>query len=113
MRDLGSRPAVHGSPRVGAVGRHAEDLHHDGGAGGAVHAGKLLLDQKVTIDAKYQGNDFGTFQQLTLGSWIAFRDALVTMIIVSDNTCTGSRGFAAAHQIMGRMARLCYDGIGG
>jgi len=55
----------------------------------AVHAGKLALDQKVTIDAKYQDNDSGTFQHLTPGFWITFRDALVMMIIVSDNTCTG------------------------
>jgi beta-lactamase class A len=56
----------------------------------AVHAGKLALDQKVTIDAKYQDNDSGTFQHLTPGFWITFRDALVMMIIVSDNTCTGT-----------------------
>jgi len=56
---------------------------------GAVHAGKLALDQKVTIDARYQDNDSGTFQHLTPGFWITFRDALVMMIIVSDNTCTG------------------------
>jgi beta-lactamase class A len=56
----------------------------------AVHAGKLTLDQKVTIDAKYQDNDSGTFQHLTPGFWITFRDALVMMIIVSDNTCTGT-----------------------
>jgi beta-lactamase class A len=55
----------------------------------AVHAGKLTLEQKVTIDAKYQDNDSGTFQHLTPGFWITFRDALVMMIIVSDNTCTG------------------------
>jgi beta-lactamase class A len=54
-----------------------------------VHAGKLSLDQKVTIDARYQDNDSGTFQHLTPGFWITFRDALVMMIIVSDNTCTG------------------------
>ena len=56
----------------------------------AVHAGKLSLDQKVTIEAKYQDNDSGTFQHLTPGFWITFRDALVMMIIVSDNTCTGT-----------------------
>jgi beta-lactamase class A len=56
----------------------------------AVNAGKLALDQKVTIDAKYQDNDSGTFQHLTPGFWITFRDALVMMIIVSDNTCTGT-----------------------
>ena len=56
----------------------------------AVHAGKLALDQKVTIQAKYQDNDSGTFQHLTPGFQITFRDALVMMIIVSDNTCTGT-----------------------
>ena len=55
----------------------------------AVHDGKLALDQHVTIDAKYQDNDSGTFQHLTPGFWLTFRDALVMMIIVSDNTCTG------------------------
>src|SRR5882762_9606214 len=46
----------------------------------AVHAGKL---------ARHQDNDSGTFQFLTPGFWITLRDALVMMIIVSDNTCTG------------------------
>ena len=56
----------------------------------AVHDGKLALDQKVTIDSHYQDNDSGTFQHLTPGFSITFRDALVMMIIVSDNTCTGT-----------------------
>src|SRR2546421_832646 len=56
----------------------------------AVHAGKLALDQRVTIEEKYQHNESGTFQLLTPGFWITFRDALVMMIIVSDNTCTGT-----------------------
>ena len=56
----------------------------------AVHAGKLALDQHVTIDKRYQDNDSGTFQHLTPGFWVTFRDALVMMIIVSDNTCTGT-----------------------
>ena len=56
----------------------------------AVHDGKLRLDQNVTIEAKYQDNDSGTFQHLTPGFWITLRDALVMMIIVSDNTCTGT-----------------------
>jgi beta-lactamase class A len=56
----------------------------------AVHAGKLALDQKVTIEARYQDNDSGTFQHLTPGFSITLRDALVMMIIVSDNTCTGT-----------------------
>src|SRR5438067_4946547 len=56
----------------------------------AVHAGKLALDQKVVMDQKYMDNDSGTFQHLTPGFAITFRDALVMMIIVSDNTCTGT-----------------------
>jgi beta-lactamase class A len=56
----------------------------------AVHDGKLALGQKVTIEARYQDNDSGTFQHFTPGFWITFRDALVQMIIVSDNTCTGT-----------------------
>jgi beta-lactamase class A len=55
----------------------------------AVHAGKLGLDQRVVVEAKYQDNDSGTFQHLTPGFSITFRDALVMMIIVSDNACTG------------------------
>jgi beta-lactamase class A len=55
----------------------------------AVQAGKLGLDQTVTVEARYQDNDSGTFQHLTPGFSITLRDALVMMIIVSDNTCTG------------------------
>jgi beta-lactamase class A len=55
----------------------------------AVHDGKLALDQPVTVEARYQDNDSGTFQHLTPGFSISVRDALVMMIIVSDNTCTG------------------------
>jgi beta-lactamase class A len=55
----------------------------------AVHAGKLSLEQKVTVESRYQDNDSGTFQHLTPGFWITVRDALVMMIVVSDNTCTG------------------------
>lgn len=57
---------------------------------GAVNEGRLALDQPVTIEAKYQDNDSGTFQHLQPGFTIRFRDALVMMIIVSDNTCTGT-----------------------
>src|SRR5437660_2859094 len=56
----------------------------------AVHAGKLALDQKVVMDKKYMDNDSGTFQHLQPGFTITFQDALVMMIIVSDNTCTGT-----------------------
>jgi beta-lactamase class A len=56
----------------------------------AVNEGSLALDQPVTIQAKYQDNDSGTFQHLQPGFTIQLRDALVMMIIVSDNTCTGT-----------------------
>ena len=55
----------------------------------AVHAGTLSLDDPFSIDKAYQDNTSGTFQFLTPGFTITFRDALVMMIIVSDNTCTG------------------------
>jgi beta-lactamase class A len=42
------------------------------------------------MDAKYQDNTSGCFQHLQPGFEIQLRDALVMMIIVSDNTCTGT-----------------------
>lgn len=56
----------------------------------AVHDGKLTLEQPVTIQAKYQNNDSGCLQHLQPGFTFQLRDALVLMIIVSDNTCTGT-----------------------
>jgi beta-lactamase class A len=56
----------------------------------AVNAGRLSLDQPVKIQAQYQDNNSGVFQHLKAGFTITFRDALVMMIIVSDNTCTGT-----------------------
>jgi beta-lactamase class A len=56
----------------------------------AVNEGRFQLDQPVEMLAKYQDNDSGCFQHLTPGFTITFRDALVMMIIVSDNTCTGT-----------------------
>ncbi len=55
-----------------------------------VHEGRFNLDDPVVMQAKYQNNSSGTFQHLTPGFTITFRDALVMMIIVSDNTCTGT-----------------------
>ena len=70
----------------------------------AVHDGKLALDQKVVIEAKHQDNDSGTFQHLTPGFAITFRDALVMMIIVSDNACTG---LVVDLVGLGEIQRLC------
>lgn len=56
----------------------------------AVHQGTLTLDQPVTIQSKYQDNRSGCCQHLQPGFTIQFRDLLVMMIIVSDNTSTGT-----------------------
>ena len=56
----------------------------------AVHEGKLDLEQPVVMEAKYQNNDSGCFQHLQPGFSIQFQDALTMMIIVSDNTSTGT-----------------------
>ena len=56
----------------------------------AVNENRLALDQPLTIEAKYQTNQSGTFQHFQPGFTIQFRDALAMMIIVSDNTCTGT-----------------------
>lgn len=56
----------------------------------AINQGRLTLDQPVTIQAKYQHNNSGCFQHLRPGFTIQLFDALVMMIIVSDNTCTGT-----------------------
>ena len=45
-----------------------------------------------------------TFQHLTPGFWITFRDCLVMMIIVSDNTCTGTVADLVG---LGEIQRLC------
>ena len=55
-----------------------------------VNTGDFTLDQPVTIQAKYQNNNSGCFQHLQPGFTITFRDVLIMMIIVSDNTCTGT-----------------------
>ncbi|MCC7367777.1 MAG: serine hydrolase [Chloroflexi bacterium] len=55
----------------------------------AVNAGTLRLDDPFSIDKAYQDNNSGTFQFLTPGFTITFRDAITMMIIVSDNTSTG------------------------
>jgi beta-lactamase class A len=56
----------------------------------AVNDGKFALDQSITIEARYQANKSGVFQHLQPGFTIQFKDALTMMIIVSDNTCTGT-----------------------
>ncbi len=55
-----------------------------------VHAGRLSLDQPVRIEARYQISDSGCLQHFRPGSTLTLYDFLVMMIIVSDNTCTGT-----------------------
>src|SRR5688500_18278111 len=56
----------------------------------AVYEGRLSLEQRVPIEARYQNNDSGCLQHMTPDFKVSLRDALVMMIIVSDNTCTGA-----------------------
>ena len=69
----------------------------------ACHAGSLSLDQPFSIEAKYQDTDSGTFQFLTPGFEITFRDALVMMIIVSRQHLHRQGG---GHPRAGRDQRL-------
>ena len=55
-----------------------------------VNEGKFSLDQPITVQERYQKNNSGTFQHLQPGFTITLRDAAYMMIIVSDNTCTGT-----------------------
>jgi len=56
----------------------------------AIHEGRLSLDQPVVIEEKYQYSNSGVFQHFTPGFTITLRDTMILMIIVSDNTCTGT-----------------------
>jgi len=56
----------------------------------AVHAGRLSLTQPVVMQAKHQISNSGCFQYFLPGFTLPLRDVLVMMIIVSDNTCTGT-----------------------
>lgn len=58
-----------------------------------VHNGTLSLDDPFTIEEKYQKASLnqtgGCFQHFRPGLTVQLYDAVVMMIIVSDNTCTG------------------------
>ena len=55
-----------------------------------VHAGRLSLEQPVTIEARYQISTSGCFQHFRPGFSITLHDVLLMMIVVSDNACTGT-----------------------
>ena len=55
----------------------------------AVHEGRLDLMAPCTVEARLQKDvDSGTYQHMTPGTVLPLRDALVNMIITSDNVCT-------------------------
>ena len=55
----------------------------------AIHLGRLRLDQPVTVEARLQKDvNSGTYQHMTPGCVMPLRDALVNMIITSDNVST-------------------------
>jgi beta-lactamase class A len=55
----------------------------------AVHQGRLDLQQPVTITEELQKDvASGTYRYMTPGCIIPLRDAIVNMIITSDNVCT-------------------------
>ncbi|HEY4252266.1 MAG TPA: serine hydrolase [Roseomonas sp.] len=55
----------------------------------AVHEGRIDLMAPVTVEARHQKDvASGTYRYMTPGCVIPFRDALVNMIITSDNVCT-------------------------
>lgn len=56
----------------------------------AVNEGRLALDQPVTVQAEYQAGVRSCFSHLQPGFTVQFQDLIVMMIIVSDNTSTGT-----------------------
>jgi len=59
----------------------------------AVHAGRLRLDQTLVADARFmQGVPSGVLYYMTPGFTLPLRDAIVQMIVCSDNVCTGLIG---------------------
>jgi beta-lactamase class A len=71
LQDANDRPSVHsGAHRLGDVPVPSASTRKISilmAALAAVHAGTLTLEQPVTIEARYQDNDSGTFQHLTPG----------------------------------------------
>lgn len=55
----------------------------------AVHEGRLRLEEPITIEDRLKKDvASGTYRYMTSGYAIPLRDALVNMIITSDNVCT-------------------------
>jgi beta-lactamase class A len=59
----------------------------------AVHEGRLSLDEPVVAEARFmEGIPSGTFYYMTPGLTFPLRDAILQMIVTSDNICTAIVG---------------------
>ena len=90
LRDLKSGMSAHRNGNVSVTSASTRKVAILMAALKTVKDGRFRLDQNITIEAKYQDNNSGCFQYFTPGFSITFRDALIMMIIVSDNACTGT-----------------------
>ncbi len=90
FKDLASGEAVHRRGHIIVPSASTRKVAIMMAALRAVNARALSLEQRVTIEAKYQDNASGCFQHLRPGFWLTLHDVLVMMIVVSDNTCTGT-----------------------
>lgn len=90
LKDLTSGEAVHRRGHIVVPSASTRKISIMMTALRAVNAGALSLEQRVTIQAKYQQNTSGCFQHVRPGFWLTLHDVLVMMIVVSDNTCTGT-----------------------
>ena len=90
LKDLRTRETAHRRGDVIVPSASTRKIAILAAALKAVHEGRLALDQQVVIQEKYQHNNSGCFQHLQPGFSIQLRDVLTMMIIVSDNTCTGT-----------------------
>ena len=90
LKDLTSGEAVHRRGHIVVPSASTRKIAIMMATLRAVNAGALSLEQWVAIQAKYQNNTSGCFQHLRPGFSITLYDLLVMMIVVSDNTCTGT-----------------------
>ncbi len=90
LKDLTSGEGVHRRGHIIVPSASTRKISIMMAAIRAVNAGTLSLEQPVAIQAKYQNNSSGCFQHLRPGFSITLHDLLVMMIVVSDNTCTGT-----------------------
>ena len=90
LRDLTAGESAHRRGHVVVPSASTRKISIMMTALGAVNNGALSLDQPVAIQAKYQISTSGCFQHLRPGFTMTLYDLLVMMIVVSDNTCTGT-----------------------